>query len=358
MTPDQFLRQLKKQGPAPVYLFIGPDFYLRGECRRALIEAALPADEREQGLAQHDLDDEDLATVLDDARMLSLFANRRVIWISSAEGALPRGRAAAASADGDEDSAGPGKEGPALVTAYVRDPSPGTVVVFDCSRFDFDGDDKTRIDRVQKFYSAVPNVVEFRCFDKQAALELAQRLAQKLGLQIGNSELASLVEALAADAARIASEIEKLSIFAGSDRRVTAADIGKLVPNAQENTIFELVSALGAGNRSRSLAVLDALVREGEYLPLALSFLATQFRLALVARESGARSSGEIQQHFNRIGIRIWPDRANQVRQTLQAFPKDKLETALRKVFAADRNLRDARPDDRIVFEELILSLT
>ncbi len=320
------------------------------------MEAAIPPGEEEQGFTQHDLDDEDLAAVLDDARMLSLFVNRRLIWISSAEGALPRGRAAAASED--EEGGSPGKEGAASVASYVRDPSPDTVVVFDCSRYEFDGDDKARIDRVQKFYSAVPNVVEFRGFDKQSALELAQGLAAKAELQIGGPELTLLVDALASDAARIASEIEKLSIFAGTERRITAADVAKLVPNAQENTIFELVSALGAGNRSKSLAVLDALVREGEYLPLALSFLATQFRLALVARECGARSAGEIQQHFNRIGIRIWPDRANQVRQTLQAFPKEKLESALKKVFAADRNLRDAGPDDRIVMEELILSLT
>jgi DNA polymerase-3 subunit delta len=358
MTPDQFLRQLQKQGPAQVYLFIGPDLYMRDQCRRALIQAALPEEDREQGLAHHDLDEEDLAPALDDARTLSLFASRRLIWISAAEGALPKGRAAAASADADNGPAATGKDGTALVAAYVRDPSPGTVVVFDSSRYEFDGDDRARTERVQKFYGAIPNQVEFRPLDAEAALALAGRLAQKAGLEIGNAELTLLVEALGADASRIASEIEKLSLFGGGARPITAADIANLVPNAQENTIFELVAALGAGNRARSLTVLDALVREGEYLPLALSFLATQLRLALVAREAGARNAADIQAQFNRMGIRIWRDRAEQVRQTLQAFPKEKLELALKRVFAADRGLRDARPDDRIVMEELILALT
>jgi DNA polymerase III subunit delta len=356
MTPDQFLRQIQKQAPAPVYLFLGPDFYLRDQCRRALIQKVLPEEDREQGFAHHDLDDEELAPVLDDARTLSLFASRRLIWVSSAEGALPKGRAAAASSE-DEDGGG-GKAGPALIAAYVRDPSPEIVLVFDSSRFEFEGEDKSRIERVRKFYAAVPNQVEFRSFDPEAALALAQRLAQKAGLQIGNAELTVLVDALGADASRIASEIEKLSIFAGNGHRITTADLANLVPNAQESTVFELVAALGAGNRERSLTVLDALVREGEYLPLALSFLATQLRLALVAREAGARTSGDIQALFNRMGVRVWRERAEQIRQTLQAFPKEKLEAALRKVFCADRGLRDARPDDRIVMEELILSLT
>ena len=46
MTPDQFLTSLKKDGPAPVYLFLGPDSYERDRCRRALREAALPPDLR------------------------------------------------------------------------------------------------------------------------------------------------------------------------------------------------------------------------------------------------------------------------------------------------------------------------
>jgi DNA polymerase III subunit delta len=78
----------------------------------------------------------------------------------------------------------------------------------------------------------------------------------------------------------------------------------------------------------------------------------------LVAREANLKSTYDIQQQFTRMGIRIWRDRAEQVRQTLSAFPRDKLELAIRKTYDADRALRDARPDDRIVMEELILALT
>jgi DNA polymerase III subunit delta len=357
MTPDQFLKQLQKQGPAPAYLFLGPDFYQRDQCRRALIRAFLGETEIEQGLTRRDLDEVELSDVMDDARTMSLFATRRVIWVAAAEGALPKGRAAATS-DEDGESPSASKKDAALLAAYVKDPSPETVLVFDCSRYDFDGDDRARIERVQKFYAPITNQVEFRGFDTSAAAALAQNLARKSGVEIGSAEIAVLVDALACDASRIASEMEKLSLFAGEGKRVTAADIARLVPNAQESTIFELVNALGSGNRSRSFAVLAMLVREGEYLPLALSFLATQFRQALVAREAGLRTAADIQGHFTGLGTRMWRDRAEQVRQTIQVFPKEKLETALKLLAKADRDLRDARPDDRIVIETLILALT
>jgi DNA polymerase-3 subunit delta len=118
------------------------------------------------------------------------------------------------------------------------------------------------------------------------------------------------------------------------------------------------VNALGRGDRVRALECLDTLSRVGEYMPLALTFLSTQFRMALTARDANLRGPGDIQSHFNRIGARIWPERARQVAETMQAFPKDRLARAVAKLFEADRSLRDARPDDRIVMEEMILDLT
>jgi DNA polymerase-3 subunit delta len=350
MTPDQFLARLKKNGPEPAYLFLGPEAFERARCRRALVEASLPEDERESGFARHDLDQTSLAAAIDDARSLSLFAPRRVIWLARAEAALPRGKSS-------EDEGGEATDA-SLLADYLREPSPATVLVIDCSRYEFDGEDKAKLQRVEKFYSAVPAVVEFRPYSPEAARALAQRLAKESGLQLGLAELALLLEAVGGDAARIATEIEKLRVYAGPDRKVTAADIASLVPDAQASTIFALVAALAKSDRTRALEILDTLSREGEYMPLALTFLAGQFRMALAAREAGLQTSSQIQTYFTNQGARIWPERARQIEQTVQAFPKDRLQRAVQKVFEADRSLRDARPDDRIVMEEMILALT
>jgi DNA polymerase-3 subunit delta len=352
MTPEQFLDRLSKKGPESVYLFLGPEAYNRERCRRALIEKALPAEDREGGFTRHDLDQVPLPSALDDARSLSLFASRRVIWLGRAEAALPKGRAVSES---DEETGGSGDAGP--LEAYLRNPTPGVVVVIDVARFEFEGEDKARLERAQKFYSAVTAQVEFRAFSPEAARALAQSLARELGLQLGLAELALLLDATGGDAARIAVEIEKLKLFAGT-RKVTSDDIAALVPDARAATVFALVAALGRGDRSRALEILDTLAAAGEYMPLALTFLATQFRMALAAREAGLRGPGDIQAHFTKLGVRIWPERARQIGQTMDAFPKARLERAVGKLFEADRALRDARPDDRIVMEEMILELT
>ncbi len=348
MSPEQFLQRIQKSAPAPAYLFLGPEVYQLSACRRALVDKMIAPEDRESGLSRHDLEETTLAAILDDARTLSLFAPSRVIWVSGAEVALPRGRAAS-----DEENASA-----AELASYLKQPTPGTVLVFEASRYDFEGEDRAKIERVQKFYSAIPEVVELRPYTIESARRLAQDLAKEAGLQIGLAEIGLLVESLAADAGRIANEIEKLRLYTAGARKVTADDIVNLVPSAQASTIFALVGAVGRGDRKRALDSLDTLFREGEYLPLALTFLATQFRLAMAARDSGLKTAQQIQTQLSRQGFRIWREPAERVYQTLSAFPGDKLGRAIEKIFWADKALRDTRPDDRVVMEELVLSLT
>ncbi len=350
MTPEQFLASLKKQGPAPVYLFLGPDSYERDRCRRALREAALPPDLRDEGFTRLDLDEENLSAVLDDANSLSLFASERLIWVTGAEGALPKRLSTAEDKDPADASS--------QLKQFVKSPAPGVTLVFDSHRFDFEGDDKAKTERVRKFYAAIPNVVEFPRYTPASARQLATKLAAAKKLTLGASEIELLVEALNADASRLENELEKLSLYCGPGGVVTLELISELVPNARSSNVFALVSAIGRGDRLTSLSVLDTLVRDGEYLPLALTFLATQFRLALVAQEAGVKNSFQIQSHFQKLGIAMWKSRADQVAETVAKMPRGKLARAIRHLYVADQAFREPRPDDRSVMENLVWKLT
>jgi DNA polymerase III subunit delta len=347
VTAAQLIARVKKSGPPPAVLLLGPEAYDRRRLKDALT-AAFP----EGSVTQHDLSELTLAEVLDDARSLSLFASERLIWIVNAEAVLPKGRAAADDEEGD----GPAGDS-APLAAYMKDPTPGAALVFEASRFDFEGDDKRKQDRVRKFYNAIPDVIELRRYASHEARKETEALAARAGFRLEDAALDLLVEALGADIARIAVEVEKLSLFAGN-RTVTVDDIGALVPDARATTIFALVNAIARRDRARALEFLDTLTRDGEYLPLALAFLSTQFRMALVAREAGLKSGSQVQSHFTKMGVPMWGSRADQVYQTAAKFSKAQLERAMKSIFEADRGLRDARPDDRIVMEQFILKMS
>jgi DNA polymerase-3 subunit delta len=352
MSPAQFLARMERREIAPAYLFLGPEGYQRRRAREALLDAALGAGDRENALTRYDLAETALAEVLDDARALSLFASERVILVANCEAALPRAKA-------DED-AGDG-EGPAgsaeMLAAYIERPTPGVVLVFDAAGFDFEGDDKRKQERVRKFYASLGDPVEFRRASTDEARREAAAMARRSGLAIDPPALELLVEALGADLMRIAVEIEKLALFAPG-RKVTAEDVALLSPEARTTTMFALVATVGRCERSRALELLDTLIREGEYLPLALSFLAGQFRAALVAKEAGLRSPQQIQGYFTKRGVPMWSSRAEQVYQTVSKFRKPQLERAMTLLSETDRALRGPHPDDRLAMEHLILRLT
>ena len=54
----------------------------------------------------------------------------------------------------------------------------------------------------------------------------------------------------------------------------------------------------------------------------------------------------------------MWGARAEQIELTMRKFAKDQLELGLKLIFQADRGMREARPDDRIVMEKFIFALT
>jgi DNA polymerase-3 subunit delta len=350
LTAAQLLVLVEQGKRPPALLLLGPEAYDKRRIKEAL-SAGVP----EGSLTEHDLNEVTLAEVLDDARALSLFASDRLIWVVNGEAALPRGRGGDESEDETRTASGSGDGAP--LAAYLRDPTPGVTLVFEAVRFDFEGDDKRKQERVRKFYGPITGVVELRRYASHEARAEAEALKRKAGVHMDASALDLLVEAMGADIARIAVEMEKLSLFAG-DRPVSMDEIAALAPEARTVTIFALVNALGRRDRVRSLETLDTLVKAGEYLPLVLAFLSTQFRMALVAREAGLRAAGQIQSHFTRMGVPVWGSRADQIAQTVSRFSQAQLENAVKLISQADRRLRDARPDDRSIMEQFVVELT
>jgi DNA polymerase-3 subunit delta len=355
MTAAQFLGAMKKGAPGPAYLFLGSESYDHRRCKQALLDAHLTPEERVEGMAQYDLSRSTVAEVIDDARSFSLFASKRLIIASSAEAVLPKGSKVE---EDDLSEAGPAGNADATpLVEYLRDPSPDVVLLFEATRFGLEGDEKKKCERVAKFYSAIRDVVELAPYAPDDARREAQSVAKKLSVTLEPAALDLLVEALGADMARIATELEKLSLLSAG-RAITPDDIQTMVPDARVSTIFALVNALGRRDRARSLAVLDTLCREGEYLPLALSFLSSQFRQALIVREANLRSPQQILGHFTKMGVGMWFSRAEQVYQTSTKFSGEQLQRGMKLIFEADRDLKSAHPDDRIVMENFVVKLT
>ena len=124
MTPAQFLARMKRKEIAPAYLFLGAEAYQGRRCREALLDAMLGPDERENGLAQYDLNGS-LARAGGGRRALA-FAVCRATRHS---GLQRRSRAPPArNRKKKTKPTGPAAGGARELAAYMKDPSPGVVL--------------------------------------------------------------------------------------------------------------------------------------------------------------------------------------------------------------------------------------
>jgi DNA polymerase-3 subunit delta len=349
MKPKALLTQLEKGRPAAGYLFLGNELFFRDRCRQALIKAILgETSDPGEGLIEFDLKDEPLDKLLGEARTLSLFASARLIVGLNADAVLPR----RVTTRGDSPEAAP-------LVAYFRDPTPGVTVLIECRRYDWsDREDKTKLERVAKFFAAVPQTVELAPLTAAEAMSLSQRVAKHHKLDIAPDLLAELVEMLGNNMSRLSADLEKLALYLGGRRAVTQQDLDVLIPEARQSGVFELTDALAQKDRSQALALVDTLAKTGGYWPLQLNMLARLFRQALAAKEQGARAVPQITRLFQAQGTPMWPARAKQILDVGQKFSRRELERALIGLFNADRDLRRERPNDRIIIEQLVVEMT
>jgi DNA polymerase III delta subunit len=80
--------------------------------------------------------------------------------------------------------------------------------------------------------------------------------------------------------------------------------------------------------------------------------------LALAAKEARVNSVPQALAFFQKIGIRMWRDRAEQVVATAIAFPRASLARAVELLYDTDKKFREGYKDDQLVMELLILALT
>lgn len=350
MTPKQFLDNLGKGEAQPIYLFLGSELFFRDRCRRALTSAVLGQLDTEAGnyedLTEVDLRDQNLTTLIDEARTMSLFASARLLIGSRSEALIPR-TISTKTVESFE-----------VLRDYAEAPTPGTVLLFEAIDVDFDTrDDKSKIDRLVKLFGDTCAIVEMKRLSAEQMMYESTELANQLNLEISPSLLDDLIEMLGGDMGLLANELEKLSLYVGSDRPVKADDLDLLIPAARRRGVFEFSDALAHGDRVRALYILDTLAEMGVSWPMQVSLIAGLFRQALAMKEEGARTAQRVLSVSKQNGIRMWPPRARQLIEVGRHFSSKQLERALMKLGQADRDLRRERPNDRIIMEQLVVSL-
>jgi DNA polymerase III subunit delta len=335
------------------YVLAGDEIFLYDRCRAALLKAFVPDELRDFSLSDLDLASTNIFEVLDRAQTPSLMAPFQVIFVRNVRQLYTRG------AKKDEFAA---------LERYFSSPNPQALLVFiadflritnDTRRMEMD--DKNRFERLQETLGKHCGIVELARVNDEDAMRWAVATAQAAGVKLEPDAARELVDALGADMMLVASELEKLLLYASGRGRITLGDVETMVLGAKQRSLYELTDAISAKDRVRALALLHGLLNSsdaGEDAAIGhLYMLARTFRQMLVIQEKNVRDTRAIWQALWQ-GFRIPPFAAEDlIRQARRYKSRRELTRALRLVARADLELRSSPPDKRLVLERLVYDL-
>ena len=114
-------------------------------------------------------------------------------------------------------------------------------------------------------------------WDGAGQVELVQRTALDLRLKLEPAAAEALSDAIGSDSARLASELEKLSLYVGRGQPITAAAVAALV-GSQATNALQVGDALLAGRPAEAIALVEALLAANEPALRIVATLSGQIR--------------------------------------------------------------------------------
>ena len=356
-STERFLAEIdaaKSGGPLrPGYILAGDETFLYERCRRAVIQAFVAPEMRDFCLSDLDLAETNIFEALDRAQTPSLMAPFQVIFLRNLKTLYTRGAK---------------KEEFAAIDGYFRSPNPQALVLFVADHIRISSDprrmdlqDKDRFDRIRETLGDWCGTVELARVDEADAIRWLTVEAEKQQVRFDPDAARELADALGADMMLIASEFEKLLLYAGEKKRITLGDVETMVLAAKQRSLYELTDAISAKDKPRALMLLQGLLNAsdgGEDSAIGhLYMLARTYRQMTVILEKNVRDSRAIWQALWQ-GFRMPPFAAEDlIRQARRYKSRHELTRALRLIARADLELRSSPPDKRLVLERLVLEL-
>lgn len=327
MTRAEFLKQVNEERLLPVYLFLGGERLFHEELLETVVEKMLSEEEREFNLTRFNaatVTAEELSANLETG---SLFGNTRIIQLNEFE-----------NASGEVEAV--------LLNSFTQLPQGVHLIV---SALKLDGRKKTS----QELQKRIQVVDCNKLTNNDLPVWIKQR-AQKMGLELTPEQARLIGERAGADLLRIRTELEKLAVFMGKNRKLTEAELEALLPGDPEPDIFGLIDAVAGRNPKLGLPRLEELLNSGENELKILATLSRQFRniaAALEGKEQGMTSRGLA----DYLGIN--PYVSEKSFGQARYFSLMELQKVLDRLLEADYRIKTGQREPRLELELAVVEI-
>lgn len=206
---------------------------------------------------------------------------------------------------------------------------------------------------------------------------LAKKAAADLGLQFEHAALDLFIHCVSESSRQIVSEISKLDIYLGPERRtITEKDILEMVPITRSGIIFEISRTIENAQAGETIKLIDAQMESGEQpvaliraaiIPtlrnlLAAKILSEECRLNPINYKEFTSQVNALPSHAKGL-VPLKKDGTPNVyplflaTQKVKRFKLPQLKKALKECFEADKSLVSSSTDARLILHRLAICI-
>lgn len=150
-------------------------------------------------------------------------------------------------------------------------------------------------------------------------------------------------------------ELFKLAAYVGEGGTIQEADVAALTPYVPEESIFDMVDALGKRDGQTAIRLLHHLLRDGEELGL-FGMIVRQFRLLLQAKEHLSGGGGRGGALAKALGVH--PYVGEKLEAQSRNFSLADLDAIYHRLLEVDRRIKTGQMDAVLALDVLVAGLS
>ena len=330
---SEFYQAVRGGDIAPIYLFTGPEEFVKREALQALRDKLLPPGL--EALNDVTLESATAQQITDAAQTMPMMCDRRIVTVRDWAPLLP-GKSKSEESEAE------------WMLKWLEHPVDSCALVF-YMRTDMDG--RKKLSGALKKKAAVVQ------FDFLTDAELTKWCAGRLkplGKKISARAVSTLTYMAGRELTRLSGELDKLAAYAGERAEITEDDIRAVVPPSLEYNVFELLSSLLAGDMKKAQETVNSLLQGGQNPMGILAMLTRQVRqLAHVKCAMDAGQPVQIVQDQ----LKMHPYAARQTARQCARLSADWLTDLYEACVQADFDVKSGRLRDRDAMDSIILRI-
>jgi DNA polymerase III subunit delta len=330
-------KQIKKNQFAGVYLFYGTETFLIHETIQLLLTHLLNEEEKDFNFSTYDLEETPLEVAVEDAETFPFMGEKRLIVMQNPVFLT------------SEKTKGKVDHNITKLEDYLNNPAPYSIIVIAAPYEKLD--ERKKITKELKRKAVVEEAKKLG--DQDLKIWIKDRAISN-GVNIDDKAIEKMVSVAGSNLFVLTNEIDKMSLYVGSGKRIDLHTVEQLVSKTLEQNIFELVEKVVHRKVEEALRIYYDLLKQNEEPIKILALLSSQFRLIYQVKELSRKGYGQQQMATS---LRAHPFRVKLAAGQAQLFSEDELKRLVHLFADADYQMKTGGLNKTMIIEMILFQL-